>query len=46
MINLHLQPLAKKDDPVQYDVPKNTHKRSLCDISFEVNCFKYLLNIY
>ncbi|XP_030555345.1 uncharacterized protein LOC115758735 [Drosophila novamexicana] len=31
----HFKPLAKKDDPVQYDVPKNTHKRSLCDISFE-----------
>ncbi|EDW63779.2 uncharacterized protein [Drosophila virilis] len=31
----HFKPLATKDDPVQYDVPKNTHKRSLCDISFE-----------
>ncbi|TDG47018.1 hypothetical protein AWZ03_006599 [Drosophila navojoa] len=27
--------LAAKDDPVQYDVPKNTHKRSQCDINFE-----------
>ncbi|KAH8377818.1 hypothetical protein KR093_007247 [Drosophila rubida] len=24
-----------RDDPIQYDVPKNPHKRSQCDINFE-----------
>ncbi|XP_064538970.1 uncharacterized protein LOC135428787 isoform X2 [Drosophila montana] len=40
----HFKPLATKDDPVQYDVPKNTHKRSLCDISFEEFLFSFLLS--
>ncbi|KAH8349241.1 hypothetical protein KR067_003451 [Drosophila pandora] len=26
---------SRNDDTVQYDVPKNPHKRSLCDINFE-----------
>ncbi|XP_070132982.1 ras-GEF domain-containing family member 1B-B isoform X2 [Drosophila bipectinata] len=26
---------SRKDDTVQYDVPKNPHKRSQCDINFE-----------
>jgi len=28
----------KNEDVVQYDVPKNPHKRSQCDINFEVSC--------
>lgn len=31
---------ATNSDLVQYDVPKNTHKRSQCDVNFEV---KFLL---
>ncbi|XP_034100304.2 uncharacterized protein LOC117565355 isoform X1 [Drosophila albomicans] len=33
--NTHLKATGGRDDPIQYDVPKNPHKRSQCDINFE-----------
>ncbi|KAH8271792.1 hypothetical protein KR044_005467 [Drosophila immigrans] len=46
LANTHSRATGSGDDPIQYDVPKNPHKRSQCDINFEAIQQDFLFSYY